>query len=208
MNSDNKHIDETILYYHKAAHGLITSYETADMSKLHTFLLDNLVPKSKVLDIGFGSGRDLDFLENNGFDIWGTDPVQKFVDHAKKRFPAMSNHFFKAALPHLDIPVDLHRSFENIILIAVWMHLPKSLYEDSIKSLCSLLKPHGKIVLSYSVTPRREETERYFEEIDKVRLETLFNQYGCTKKSSIINQDGLKEREIMWMTEVYGYDKF
>ena len=88
------------------------------------------------------------------------------------------------------------------------MHLPKNMYEDSIKSLCSLLKPHGKIVMSYGVTPRREETERYFEEVDNVRLETLFNKCGCTKKSSVTNQDGLKEREIMWTTEVYSYDKF
>ena len=133
------------------------------MSELHTLLLSNLSPQSKVLDIGFGSSRDLAFLKNNGFDIWGIDPSQKFVNHAKERFLDISNHFFKTSLPDLDIPQELLHSFDSVILIAVWMHLPKEIYADSVRSLCSLLKPKGKIILSYSITPRRGETERFFE---------------------------------------------
>jgi len=207
MDSKAKHINNTISYYDNTAHNLIVSYETADMSELHTFLLENLPAKSKVLDIGFGSGRDLAFLRDNGFDIWGIDPAQKFVDHARKRFPDISDHFFKASLPHLDIPKELQHTFDSIILVAVWMHLPKSLYEDSIKSLCSPLKPQGKIILSYSITSRTGETERYFENVDSDLLQTLFKEYGYIKVSTITNKDGLGEREITWVTEAYNYDK-
>jgi len=206
MNSEAKHINNTISYYDNTAHNLITSYETADMFELHKFLLENLPSKSKVLDIGFGSGRDLAFLRDNGFDIWGIDPAQKFVDHARERFSDISDHFFKASLPH-HMPKELQHTFDSIILVAVWMHLPKSLYEDSIKSLCSLLKLQGKIILSYSITPRKGETERYFENVDSDLLQTLFKEYGCTKVSTITNKDGLGEREIIWVTEAYSYDK-
>jgi len=207
MNSKKPLVGSTITYYDNAADNLISSYETADMSELHTFLLENLPTKSKILDIGFGSGRDLAFLRDNGFNVWGVDPVQKFVDHAKKRFPDISDHFFKASLPHLYISRDLQCTFDSIILVAVWMHLPKSLYEDSIKSLCSLLKAQGKIILSYSITPRKGETERYFENVDSDLLQTLFKEYGCIKVSTITNRDGLREREIIWVTEAYSYDK-
>ena len=208
MNSEKYLVNSTITYYDNAVDSLIPSYETADMSNLHTFLLSNLTPNSKILDIGFGSGRDLAFLRDNGFDVWGIDPAQKFVDHAKKRFSDIENHFFKTSLPNLNISKELQHSFDGIILVAVWMHLPKSMYVDAIKALCTLLKPQGKIILSYSITPRTGETERYFENVDSNLLQTLFEAHGCIKVSSITNKDGLAEREITWVTEAYTYDKF
>ncbi len=208
MNSEKYYLDSTTSYYNRSANNLIPAYETANMSELHTFLLSNLSPQSKVLDIGFGSGRDLAFLQKNRFNIWGIDPSQKFIDHAKERFPDISDHFFKASLPNFNIPKELLHSFENIILIAVWMHLPKEIYTDSIKLLCSLLKPQGKIILSYSTTPRTGETERYFENVDTELLQTLFEVHGYTKVDTITNKDGLGEREITWVTEAYSYDKF
>ena len=207
MNSEKPYLDATKTYYDHNAYNLISAYETANMSELHAFLLSNLIPQSKVLDIGFGSGRDLAFLKNHGFDIWGIDPSQKFVDHVKKRFESTSDHFFKASLPDLDLPEELMHSFNNIVLIAVWMHLPKDLYTESIKSLCSLLKPKGRIILSYSITPRTGETERYFEDIDSNMLQNLFEKQGCKLVSRVSNKDGLGEREITWVTEAYSYDK-
>jgi len=207
MYTKKPNLDSTISYYDNAVDNLIPSYETANMSRLHTFLLAHLSPQSKVLDIGFGSGRDLAFLKNNNFDIWGIDPAQKFVDHAKKRFPNISDHFFTTSLPNLDIPKELLHTFDSIILIAVWMHLPKDVYKQAIKSLCTLLKPTGKIILSYSVTPRTGETERFFEHVDSNMLQTLFERHGYTKVDTIKNKDGLGEREIIWVTEAYSYDK-
>lgn len=207
MYSKKPSLDSTIIYYDNTSDTLISSYEAADMSKLHSLLLSNLSPKSKVLDIGFGSGRDLAFLHNNGFNIWGIDPSQKFVDHVKERFSGISDHFFKASLPHLDIPKVLLHSFDSVTLIAVWMHLPKKMYEDSIKSLCSLLKPKGTIILSYSITPRVGESERYFENVDSNMIKVFFEKHGCTKVTTTKNKDGLRERNIAWVTEVYRYDK-
>ena len=208
MNSKKSNLDTTISYYNRTADSLIPTYETAEMSKLHSFLLLNLVPNSNVLDIGFGSGRDLAFLQKHGFNIWGIDPIEQFVDHAKERFSNITDHFFKASLPNLNIPQKLQHSFDNIILIAVWMHLPKEIHEDVIKSLCFLLKPHGKVILSYSITPRIGETERFFENVDGDTIQALFETYGYAKVDTITNKDGLGEREITWVTEAYRYDKF
>jgi len=208
MKKNDPYLSQTINYYNKTADDLVVAYEHANMSDLHTCLLTNLRHGSKVLDIGFGSGRDLFFLEQNGYDIWGVDPSHKFVKYAKKRFSAISDHFFKASLPDLIVPKELLHSFDSVILIAVWMHLPKEIYEYSIKSICSLLKPQGKIILSYSVTHRMGETERYFENVDGDMIKVLFEKHGCTKTTTTENKDGLGEREIIWVTEVYCYDQF
>jgi SAM-dependent methyltransferase len=201
-------IQSTISFYDQKASELVKQYEAANVSTLHTFLLKNLLPSAKVLDIGFGSGRDLSFLKEHGFDIWGIDPSEKFVEYAKKRFSDIENHFYKAALPTLDeIPNKLLCSFDNIVLIAVMMHIPKELHHKTIQSILSLLKPQGRMILSYSITPRMEKTERYFEDIDMDLLHKLFEKEGCSLISSISNQDGLEEREITWITEAYSYDK-
>ena len=51
MNLEKHLVDSTITYYDNVADDLISSYETANMSNLHAFLLSNLPPESKVLDI-------------------------------------------------------------------------------------------------------------------------------------------------------------
>jgi SAM-dependent methyltransferase len=206
MNTDQEKITSTINFYHKSADELITRYDSADMSVLHRTILDHLDKSSKLLDIGFGSGRDLAFLRENGFEIWGADPSEKFVEHAQRRFPDITNHFFCTALPKLELPSDLNRSFDAIILIAVWMHLPQKTYEDAIRSLCSFLKPGGMLILSYSITQRDEKSERYFEDIDRELLQNLFQNFRFKQIAEHTNADGLNKREIKWVTEVYKYD--
>lgn len=207
MSLDQNQIKSTIKYYNQIAQELIPIYDNAEMSTFYHILLKNLTPKGTVLDIGFGSGRDLAFLKDKGFEVWGVDPSQEFVNHAKKRFSDISNRLFNTSLPILNLSEELRHSFDNIILIAVWMHLPKSTYRSSINSLCSFLKPNGKIILSYSITPREEISERYFENIDTKLLQSLFEERGCTQISHNTNSDGLSERKITWVTEVYSYDK-
>ncbi len=47
------------------------------------------------------------------------------------------------------------------------------------------------------------ETERYFEEVDSVLLNRLFERHGCTRIARSESVDGLQERAIMWRTEVF-----
>lgn len=207
MKAIQEKLASTIQHYENNADEFIASYESADMSVLHRTIVDHLDKRSKLLDIGFGSGRDLAFLKENGFDIWGADPSEKFVAHAQRRFPDITNHFFCTALPKLELPSGLERSFDAVILIAVWMHLPQSIYEDAIRSLYSFLKPGGTLILSYSITQRDEKSERYFEDIDRELLQNLFEKHNCHRTTSHTNRDGLSDRDITWVTEIYSYHK-
>ena len=200
-------IQSTIKYYNKSANKLYTSYENADMSPLHKLLLSNIEPKGNVLDIGFGSARDLAFLLEKGFNIWGIDPAEEFVNKAKQRFKNTNNRFIIASLPNLNVPVSFYRNFDAVILIALWMHLPREIYKDTVEVICSFLRPNAKVIISYSITARVGETERYFEEVDSRYLQELFENNGCIKIVNSSNSDGLGNREITWITEVYQYDK-
>lgn len=200
-------LQKTIDFYNRSANDLRQSYDNADMPELYKLLLQTLPSKSRVMDIGFGSGRDLAFLKNHGFDVWGVEPSRQFVKIAKERFPDIVDHFYQSSLPDLRVPHQLMRSFDAVILIAVWMHLPKTVYKDSIETIVSLLRPSGKIIISYSITPREGEAERYFENVDSALLEKLCEMNGCRKMFQAENEDGLQNRPIAWRTEVYEYDK-
>ena len=39
--------------------------------------------KIKILDIGFGSGRDSLYFKNKGFNVYSIDNVKEFCDYAK-----------------------------------------------------------------------------------------------------------------------------
>ena len=208
MNSDIKKIlTSTIDTYEQRSSDFIEAYDHADMSDFYRLLDRELSQGSDILDIGFGSGRDIYYLKEKGFNIWGVDPSNKFVSNAKKRFPNISDHFFTGRLPELNIPAKYQGFFDAILLVAVWMHLPKETYISSIESIKSLLKIGGKIILSYS-TGSREKDERFFEQIDPKELQDIFLNAGFSKVSSMMNKDGLDERDIVWITEVYRYDKF
>jgi len=207
MKSLEEKIQATTNFYNKSINSLYLEYEQANMSPLHQLLEANLSPHLQVLDIGFGSGRDLNFLQKHGVDIWGVDPSLEFVKKAKQRFINNEDHFIVGSLPNFNLPIEFNKKFNVIILVAVWMHIPIELYEASIREVCSLLKQKAKVIISYSITPRIGESERFFEDVDRKLLQNLFEKYGCKKLMEATNGDGLNERSIVWKTEVYQNDQ-
>lgn len=56
-------------FYTKNSIALIKKYNQANMNNLHKLFSKYISEKSKTLDIGFGSTRDLKYLCNKGHDI-------------------------------------------------------------------------------------------------------------------------------------------
>lgn len=193
-------------YY--ATHGerLLQEYRQADMSTLHKLLKTHIPPHSKVLDIGFGAMRELEYLHSLGHDIWGVDATELFVSYAKQNFPEIKEHFLQAALPFKE-PLPLPNDFDAIISIALWMHLKQEQYADAIRDITSLLDANkGVIVLSFSTGSRSAADERYFEEVDIEYLDRLLQQHGLHLIEKITTEDSLKRNTLSWITLVYRHD--
>jgi len=58
----------------------------------------------KALDIGFGSGRNLEFLEKTGYEPFGVEVSETAIRHARKISSNFHLSIFKP--PHLDFPDD------------------------------------------------------------------------------------------------------
>lgn len=104
-------------------------------------------PGEPTIDIGSGSGRDVDWLNRHGFPCRGVDASSALVAAARRRFPAW--RFDRAVLPQLaGIPAGAYR---NVVCETVIMHLPASLVANAVRSLRGLLAAQGTLYLSWRV---------------------------------------------------------
>jgi len=196
---------KTVDYYNTNASKLVDRYDNADMSLLHKLLLKYIPQKSTIFDIGFGSGRDLDFLHTYGYNVWGIDPSVKFVENIKQRFLNLQEQFFKARIPFDKNRIGLNKEFDAVISIAVWMHLEYVQYADAVASIISVAKDNSTIVISYSEGSRVDD-ERYFEEVDLNHLTELFKERGFALVEIVKNSDSLERDSLTWITVIFQHD--
>ena len=192
----------TMDFYDTYALELIKRYDNADMSSLHKLLLKYIPQSSSVLDIGFGSGRDLQFLYDNGYDVWGIDPSAKFVVNCKDRFPTKKQQFFEASIPFDKKVLGLGKEFDAVITIAMWMHLQCEQYEDVVESIRNISKRSSTVIISYSEGSRVND-ERYFKDVDLEYIIQLFSAKGFILVETITSIDSLDRDSLTWITVIF-----
>jgi len=195
----------TLNFYNSHSAELIKRYDNADMSKLHKLFLQYIKPKATVLDIGFGSGRDLQFLKENNYDIWGIDPSNEFLKNVKTKFSDISNHFIQGEVPFLTDTPPFPIKFNAIIAIAMWMHLKKEQYKNIVNNIVSISANQATIIISYSQGSRSKD-QRYFEDVDLEYITQLFNQHNFTLIKITSTQDSLNRDTLTWITIIFKHD--
>ncbi|UFX47310.1 class I SAM-dependent methyltransferase [Bradyrhizobium sp. 41S5] len=99
-------------------------------------------------DIGCGSGREVAWLNANGFPAEGFDASEGLLTEARARYPAL--RFVRAELPELSgIAAN---TFDNVLCETVIMHLDPALIAPSVRRMFELVKLGGIFYLSWRVT--------------------------------------------------------
>lgn len=195
-------MNNTITFYEKNVDLLISRYDSTDMNTLHQLFVKHIPLNSKVIDIGFGSGRDMAFLQSNGYHIYGIDPVKAFVVQVQHRFTDSREHFRVGSLLSSDISLDWLNSFDAVISIAVWMHLKADERPKALETIKSLLKSNGIVVLSFSLGGRDSDDGRHFEPLELQEVIHEFSEAGFSLVESIFSNDSLGRDSIQWATVV------
>lgn len=192
-------------YYEQNSMSLLKKYNQADMMNLYLLFDKYFKKKSNILDIGFGSGRDLIHLNQKGFNIWGIDPVDEFIENIKKTFPNKTSNFYKGSLPSLIKNFQVYKKFDAIICIAVWMHLKYSEYETSITNISKISKNGAIFIISYSKGTRKQKDSRIFFDIDIKLLLNLLKKHDFHLMEQYTNIDSLNRDELAWETLILKY---
>src|ERR1700738_5335455 len=108
------------------AQRLFAQYESADFDEIHSHWLCYLPPSgARVADIGAGSGRDAAALSDRGFAVTAVEPSLDMITQAKLRHGSSTIEWIQDYLPSLGKLRQERRTFDLLLLSAVWMHLDK-----------------------------------------------------------------------------------
>lgn len=193
----------TLNYYEKNANLLINRYESANVSEVQILLLQTFTNKSKLLEIGCGSGRDASFMIRNNYDVIAIDGSHNMIEEAKKIHPELSGKLLHKTLPN-DLYFNI--SFDGIYSIATLMHLSKNNLEKTISRIYDLLNQNGKFLMSVSLFRDDinqngfDEKGRFFLVLNFDEWIKLFENIGFKILDKKTNKDGLNRDGIEWLT--------
>lgn len=197
---------ETNNYYNNNADKLSIMYNSANPDYIKIFY-KYMKPKCTILDIGSGSGRDINELLKShlNFDPYGLEPSKSMVDKSIKIFPKLKNRVLLGSLPN-NIPEKYTKiQWGCIITAAVFQHIPDSQLYDSLSKIYSLLKPSGILLISIpteypGISNNRDingrlfilrELKEYIQKLEKINF---------TLKKVIEKPDALERSGIKWAT--------
>ena len=129
-------------------------------------------------DIGCGSGRDTKWLTEHGFQTIGYDNSAAMRREARRAFQGIV--FEEAHLPELNTIPD--ETFDNVLCSAVLMHLPRLSLLPSLLNVSRILKPGGRLVISFRNSQDKGEREsdgRLFTSINPGQLLLTLEAVGC-----------------------------
>ncbi len=196
-------MNKTINYYNHAYEILAQNYENANVSNIHSLLINTFNKKNKLLEIGCGSGRDTSFMFNHGYDVIAIDGSKNMIQEAKRVHPNISNKLLHKVLPR---ELNFINKFDGIYSIATLMHLAINDLKESLSKIYNLLENNGQFLMSVSLNRNDidengfDENGRYFLTLKENEWIELLKKIGFIVENSIKNEDGLNRKSIQWLT--------
>ncbi|GFD93631.1 hypothetical protein KUL156_02480 [Alteromonas sp. KUL156] len=197
MTSSTKN---TIAHYSEKAQHYYDLYHSVDAESVHgdwkAFL--QTAKAGTALDVGAGSGRDANWLAEQGWNVVAVEPadeLRKLAQTNSRNSVTWSN----AQLPALTALPQQPKTYDLILLSAVWMHLPESERPPALKRLAELLAENGTLYISLRFGPNDEA--RPMHPVSYEELATLAKSNGLTARNlnPVPSQDGLKRDDVKWV---------
>jgi SAM-dependent methyltransferase len=140
---------QTLAAYDKGAAAFAKDWhEQPPPIDLHDIVKRFFIANGVTADIGCGSGREVAWLNANGFPAKGFDASEGLLTEARRRYRLLG--FAHAELPNL---LGIAAStFDNVLCETVIMHLDHAQIAPSVRRMLEITKPGGILYLSWRVT--------------------------------------------------------
>jgi 2-polyprenyl-3-methyl-5-hydroxy-6-metoxy-1,4-benzoquinol methylase len=169
---------KTVAKYDSDAESFIADWMSQPPVMLRRLIINHFTPKSKILDIGSGSGRDVAWMTEAQFNAEGVDASKGLLAAARLKYPhAVFRYDTLPALANT-----LSAAYDHALCSAVLMHLPRGEIPAAVANIVRVVGCGGKIICS--VRPSRELTEReaddrLFTDINLDDLAAMFRANSC-----------------------------
>jgi 2-polyprenyl-3-methyl-5-hydroxy-6-metoxy-1,4-benzoquinol methylase len=158
---------------------------------LHALVARFFVAGGKTCDIGCGSGREVGWLNANGFPAEGFDASEALLQEARSRYPHLT--FLHAELPDLDRIAP--KSYDNVLCETVIMHLDRAQVGPSVRRLLDIARPGGILYLSWRVTAGedwRDAHGRLYAAFDATEVADQLSQAILELDEEVVSASSLK----------------
>lgn len=147
-----------IAYYDTHATSLADGYETVTFEQAHPDLVQIIAMERAgqpltVLDIGAGTGRDAAWFAARGHNVLALEPSGAMRAIGAKLHVGESIVWRDDALPELTQVMQAGKTFDIIVISAVWMHLAREERATALSNVYDLLAPGGTAYLTLRLGP-------------------------------------------------------
>lgn len=187
-------------FYEQNAKQLAEQYDSVNFESVHSSWVDYW-PKSGsiVLDIGAGSGRDAQWMKEQGCDVIAVEPCNALRQIGMQNSSSEIT-WINDSLPALKNIQSLGMRFDLILVSAVWMHLAPSLRQKAFRKLSNLLSPNGKLVISLRHGEFNDGRQSYLVSLEELEVFAKDNALQVQFVSD--SSDSLQRVDVTWQTIV------
>lgn len=156
-------------YYDVNAKEYIENTINCDMSFHYQKFLKCLPKTGKILDVGFGSGRDMIYFKSLGYEVVGIDTSLEFVKNMKgKEFDVKLESACE---------INYQDEYDGIWACASLLHIKREQLEEVIIRCMKALKENGVLYCSFKYGDMETEKEgRYFNYINEDIIGNISNR--------------------------------
>jgi len=150
----------------------------------------------EILDIGAGSGRDSAALARKGHTVTAIEPTKELREEGQLRHSMQNIQWIDDHLPSLQVAKQQARSFDLVLLTAVWMHLERQEREIAMKVISELLRLNGKIIMTLRHGPVPGGRQMF--DVSAQETVELAGQSGLQVRHVSERQDMFSRNDVSW----------
>jgi hypothetical protein len=189
---------QTLETYETHAVDIAARFRANSPDRLYRTILEFFHAAAPTADIGCGSGRDVAWLTDRGFQATGFEASNAMLREAHNHFRTMDLR--SVSLPNLASIPD--GAYSNVLCSAVLIHLERADLITAIFSIARILRPGGRAIISYRNSQSDSEREpdgRLFTPIPVGKLTLLLEAAGL-KVITSNPKDDPQRVGIRWQT--------
>jgi len=185
----------TVSYYDNNASQYFDRTSKVTFDALYEEFLKYIPARGRIMDLGCGSGRDVKWFREHGYEAFGLDASERLVQIARTRF---------------SIPVEVgsieewisDEPYDGIWCCASLMHLDDMAIECFLSNLEYNLRPVGAMFISVKegIETGVDEAGRYFRDFDEESLKTFISPYNNLNIEKVwYTEDKLNRNSFRWL---------
>ena len=190
-------VEDVVDSYNRLAGEIVPDYENLAFEEVHPTTLDLLPPApAAILDVGAGTGRDAAWFARQGHQVVAVEPSGELRRAGQELHDSPALKWIDDCLPVLSVVCESESKFDLIWLSAMWMHVPPDDRTRAFRSLVSLMKPGGDMMLSLRLGPL--PPERPMAPVSSAEIRELTRGHDLEIVRASHHADAAGRPEISW----------